>query len=58
MEDYLYLKKKKKKTGKFHMRIPLSLTGERFWPECNVSVFAWELLYSIDKGLRNKMKIL
>ena len=38
--------------------MPQGSTGQQFWRECNVYVFAWKLVDSIYRGPRNKLKIL
>ena len=40
------------------MRITLRLSGQEFWPECIVGVFALKLVHSIYSGPWYKRKIL
>ena len=48
--------KKKKNSVKFCSKILLGPTGQEFWPEYNVGVFAQELVDSVFWGPRNTKK--
>ena len=51
--------KEKKSSGKFRTRMPIGpsrSTGQEFWLECNVGIFAWKPVDSIYRGPRNKGK--
>ena len=55
------LHNEKKSSGKLRTRMPIGPsrpTGQEFWLECNVGVFAWKPVDSIYRGPRNKRKIL
>ena len=55
------LYKDKKSLGKFRTRLPIGPscpTGQEFWPECNIGIFAWKPVYSIYKGPRNEWKVI
>ena len=47
-----------KNSGKFCTKTLLVPTGQEFWPECNVAIFAWKLIGGKFGGLRNRLKIL
>ena len=51
-----FAKKKKKNSVKFCSKILLGPTGQEFWPEYNVGVFAQELVDSVFWGPRNTQK--
>ena len=51
-------RKRKKYSSKFCMKMALGPTGQYFWLECNVGIFAWKLVDSMFRGPRNKWKIL
>ena len=59
MENSLEINEKKKKNScKFCTKMPLGSSGQEFWSECNVTVFAQKILDSIYRGPENIWKIL